>query len=148
MSQSVPMEPFEPGENNPGEEAVADFARQSREFLAKGKEYLAAGDLHQASEKGWGAAAWMAKAVAEARGWQYKRHDEFFTVMRQAQDLSGDSRLRNLRRAANELHGYYYTRRIFLHSDDIGQGLDEVAFLLDILQPLTEPDAGGASADS
>ena len=143
MSQSVPMEPFEQGED-----AVADYARQSREFLGKGREYLAAGDLHQASEKGWGAAAWMAKAVAEAQGWQYKKHDEFFTVMRQAQDVSGDSRLRNLRRAANELHGYYYTRRIFLRHDDIEQGLDEVALLLDILQPMTEADAGGAKATS
>lgn len=143
MSQSVPMEPYEQGDN-----AVADFARQSREFLGKGREYLAAGDLHQASEKGWGAAAWMAKAVAEAQGWQYNRHDEFFTVMRQAQDVSGDARLRNLRRAANELHGYYYTRRRFLRSDDIGQGLDEVATLLDILQPLTELNGVGADAES
>ena len=135
MRQSVPMEPYEQGDN-----AVADFARQSREFLDKGREYLAVGDLHQASEKGWGAAAWMAKAVSEAQGWQYNRHDEFFTVMRQAQDVSGDARLRNLRRAANELHGYYYTRRRFLRSDDIGQGLDEVALLLDILQPLAELD--------
>lgn len=135
MSQSVPMEPYEQGDN-----AVADFARQSREFLDRGREYLAAGDLHQASEKGWGAAAWMAKAVAESQGWQYKRHDEFFTVMRQAQDLSGDMRLRNLRRAANELHGYFYTRRRFLSSDDIEQGLEEVAQLLDILQSLTEPN--------
>ena len=143
MSQSVPMEPYEQGDN-----AVADFARQSREFLGKGRGYLAAGDLHQASEKGWGAAAWMAKAVAEAQGWQYNRHDEFFTVMRQAQDVSGDDRLRNLRRAANELHGYYYTRRRFLRSDDIGQGLEEVALLLDILQPLTEPNGVGADVES
>ena len=143
MGQSAPMEPFERGDS-----VVVDFARQSREFLDKGRGYLAAGDLHQASEKGWGAAAWMAKAVAEARGWQYKRHDEFFTVMRQAQDVSGDDRLRNLRRAANELHGYYYTRRIFLHSDDIEQGLEEVALLLDILQPLTELGTGAVDANS
>ena len=104
MGPSVPMEPYEQGES-----PVADFVRQSREFLDKGRGYLADGDLHQASEKGWGAAAWMAKAVAEAQGWQYKRHDEFFTVMRQAQEVSGDVRLRNLRRAVNELHGYYYS---------------------------------------
>ena len=90
----------------------------------------------------------MAKAVAEAQGWQYNRHDEFFTVIRQAQDVSGDARLRNLRRAANELHGYYYTRKRFLRSDDIRQGLDEVTLLLDILQPLTEPDTGGAAPAS
>ena len=81
----------------------------------------------------------MAKAVAEAQGWPYKRHDEFFTVMRQAEELSRDTRLRNLRRAANELHGYFYTRRMFLQADDIGQGLDEMELLLDILQPLTQP---------
>ena len=58
--------------------------------------------------------------------------------MRQAQDLSGDARLRGLRAIANELHGFFYTRKMFLRSDDIGQGLNEVEVLLDILQPLTE----------
>ncbi|MCY4455272.1 MAG: hypothetical protein OXC56_03050 [Chloroflexi bacterium] len=47
---------------------VADYAAQAREFLTRSREYLAAGDLHQASEKGWGAAAHMAKAVAAAQG--------------------------------------------------------------------------------
>ena len=143
MGQSVPMEPYEQGDD-----AVSDFARQSSVFLDRSREYLSAGDLHQASEKGWGAAAWMAKAVAEAQGWQYNRHDEFFTVMRQAQDVSGDARLRNLRRAANELHGYYYARGRFLRSDDIGQGLDEMALLLDILQPLTELNGSGVDTES
>ena len=103
------MEPYEQPVN-----AVADYRQQSRAFLVKGREYLADGDWHQASEKGWGAAAWMAKAVAEAQGWEYKRHDEFFTVMRQAEELSRDPRLRNLRRAANELHGFFYTHKMFL----------------------------------
>ena len=56
MTQSVPMEPF-----GGREDVVEDLARQSREFLGKSREYLAAGDLHQASEKGWGVAAWMAE---------------------------------------------------------------------------------------
>ena len=125
---------MEPYETDP----VADYRQQSREFLARARTYLAGGDLHQASEKGWGAAAWMAKAVAEAHGWKYNRHDEFFTVMYQAQDLSTDLRLENLRRVANELHGFYYTRKIFLRHDIISRNLDQVELLLDILQPLTE----------
>ena len=133
MSQSVPMEPYEI-ESEP----VTDYREQSREFLRKARTYLADGDLHQASEKGWGAAAWMAKAVAEAQGWQYSRHDEFFTVMYQAQDLTAESRLENLRRVANELHGFFYTRKIFLRPDIIDRNLDQVELLLDILQPLTE----------
>ena len=142
MGQSVPMEPYEQGDN-----AVADFARQSREFLGKGREYLAAGDLHQASEKGWGAAAWMAKAVAEAQGWQYNRHDEFFTVIYEAQALSGDARVRTLGNTANTMHGYYYTRKRFLRPEIIGASLDDMEMLLDILQPLTESNGGGADAE-
>ena len=133
MTQMYPVEPYEQDGN-----AVADYRQQSRLFLARAREYLAGDDLHQAAEKGWGAAAWMAKAVAEAQGWQYKRHDEFFTVMRQAQALSRDVQLRNLGYVANALHGFFYTRKMFLHSDDIGQDLDQVETLLDILQPLTE----------
>ena len=132
MSQSIPMEPYDQ------DPSVADYREQSREFLTKGREYLATGEWHQAAEKGWGAAAWMAKAVAEARGWEYKRHDEFFTIMYQAQDLSGDERLRSLTAVANTMHGYYYTRKRFLRSEVIGAGLNDVELLLDILQPLTE----------
>ena len=127
------MQPYEQEET-----PVADYRQQSREFLAKGRGYLANGDLHQAAEKGWGAAAWMAKAVAEAQGWQYSRHDEFFTVMYQAQDITGESRLENLRRVANELHGFFYTRKIFLRPDVISGNLDQVELLLDLLQPLTD----------
>ena len=60
-TQGSPMEPFEQEEA-----AVADYRQQARVFLNESRQYLAEGDLHQASEKGWGAAAWMAKAVAEA----------------------------------------------------------------------------------
>ncbi len=64
MTHTSPMEPFEPDS-----EAVADYRRQARIFLTKSRQYLTENDLHQASEKGWGAAAWMAKAVADAQGW-------------------------------------------------------------------------------
>ena len=135
MEQQYPMEPYKNGDA-----VVADYRQQSREFLAKGREYLANGDLHQAAEKGWGAAAWMAKAAAQARGWEYSKHDEFFTVMYQAQDLTGDDRLRGLTAVANTLHGFFYTRKRFLRPEIIGANLNDVELLLDILQPLTEGD--------
>ena len=55
-------------------DGVLGHASQAREFLNKARGYLAAGDLHQASEQGWGAAAHMAKAVAPAQGWPHERH--------------------------------------------------------------------------
>ncbi|CAI8049465.1 3-dehydroquinate synthase [Geodia barretti] len=126
MSQSVPMEPYENGDA-----VVADYRQQSREFLSKGRETGSESDLHKAAEKGWGAAAWMAKAVAESRGWKYARHDEFFTVMYQAQDLTGDTRLRNLGNTANTLHGYFYTRKRFLRPEIIGESLTDVEQAVD-----------------
>ena len=68
----------------PDFDAVTDYESQAREFLAQSREYLANGRLHQASEKGWGAAAHMVKAVAEAQGWTYDRHADFSRVMNQA----------------------------------------------------------------
>ena len=133
MTQSSPIEPFD----GPAA-AIADYRQQTREFLVKSREYLANDDLHQAAEKGWGAAAWMAKAVAEAQGWQYKRHEEFADIVNRSRLMTGDEQLRNYRRVANELHSYFYTRKRFLDAEDIGDGLDRIAELLDILEPLTE----------
>ncbi len=133
MIQFSPIEPFdEPAA------AIADYRQQAREFLFKSRQYLADDGLHQAAEKGWGAAAWMAKAVAEARGWQYQRHEEFADIINRARLAFGDERLRQLRAEANELHGYFYARKRFLVPQDIAEGLDRMAILLEILQPLTE----------
>ena len=133
MTRMSPMEPFD---DAVADDPVGDYRQQAREFMSKSRRYLAEGDLHQASEKGWGAAAWMAKAVAEAQGWQYTRHDEFADVINRARLLTGDERLRNFRRVANELHGYFYTRKRFLNAEDIGDGLECIGELLDALETL------------
>ncbi len=133
MPQMSPMQPYDEVR-----ETIEDYRLQSREFLDRSRRYLADDDLHQASEKGWGAAAWMAKAVATARGWQYDKHEHFGEVLYQAGKLTGDDRFRTLRAIANGLHGNFYQRKRFLHSDDIAGSLDEVAMLIDILEPLTE----------
>lgn len=121
--------------------ATGDYRQQARKFLAKSREYLAEGDLHQASEKGWGAAAWMAKAVATAQGWEYSRHDQFSVVLNNARLLTADDRLRGLRSIANDLHGNYYKREFLLSADAVELDLNSTAELLDLLEPLTEASA-------
>ena len=118
---------------------VADHAAQAREFLTQAREHVAADHLHQASEKGWGAAAHMAKAVAAAHGWEYEKHAHFSVVLNNAYGLTGDDRLRALRSIANELHGNYYQRKRHLNAKVIGEDIESVAELLDILAPLTAP---------
>ena len=133
MPQMSPMQPYDEMR-----ESIEDYRLQSREFLEKSQHYLADDDLHQASEKGWGAAAWMTKAVAVAQGWQYDKHEHFGEVLYQAGKITGEQRLNDLRKTANDLHGNFYQRKRFLHADLIAASLDEVATLLDLLEPLTE----------
>ena len=130
MTQPSPSGHYDP-------EAVADYRLQAREFLVKAREYLAADDLHQASGKGWGAAAWMAKAVAEVQGWEYREHPQFGVVIYNASVLAGNDRLRLLGGSANELHRNFYTRKRFLLPDAIERSLGDMAELLDALESLT-----------
>ena len=127
----------QPNVAGPDPMGVEDYRQQARDFLAKSWEYLDGDDLHQASEKGWGAAAWMAKAAATAQGWEYERHEQFNVVLNNARRLTGDNRLPGLRGIANDLHRNFYIRKRFLDADEIRLGLGSVAELLDILEALS-----------
>ena len=127
---------------SPEFDEIADYKTQAEEFLARSQEYLAAGDLHQASEKGWGAAAHMAKAVAVAQGWEYSNHADFSDVLYRARQLSGNPRIRLLAGTANDLHVNYYRRKRHLNPGAIGEDIESVAELLDLLSPLTDRGPG------
>ena len=47
------------------------YVETSWVLMAKAEEALAQGDLVQASQKGWRAAAWMLRGFAQAKGWRY-----------------------------------------------------------------------------
>ncbi len=130
-------------ENTTDFDAVNDYESQAREFLAHSREYLANGRLHQASEKGWGAAAHMVKAVAEAQGWVYRKHRDFIRVMDQASRLTGNDRLLDLRGRATVLHDNYYERKRFLDAEIIGKDIESIAELVELLAPLTVTDGNG-----
>lgn len=123
-------------------EEIEDYQEQSREFMAKSYVYLTAGDLHQASEKGWGAASHMAKAVAVAQGWQYDSHSGFNEVMFQASQMSGNPRIHVIRGIANDLHVNYYRRKRHLNAQEIEASLGYIAELINLLAPLTNPTPG------
>ena len=91
----------------------------------------ARGDLHQASEKGWGAAAHMGKAVALAQGWQYEQHSHFHLDMNQAARLTDSDRLPFLHGRAEILHANLYELGPDLDAEIIRQDLTSMADLLD-----------------
>ncbi len=81
---------------------------RSRIYLAQASEELAKADLCQASEKGWGAAAEIVKAVAEARGWEHNGHRQLYGIVSSLADETNDEELRNRFAAAGQLHTNFY----------------------------------------
>lgn len=106
----------------------------ARHFMAKADDYLADGDLLQASEKGWGAAAQTVKAAAEHRGWSHDGRRQLYTAIDRLADEAGDRRLRNLFRSANSLHQNFYEG--WMTRDAVEDGLRDVEELVDKLQVL------------
>ena len=84
------------------------YREQSRVFLAQAHEELAKGDLQQASEKGWGAAAQMVKAVAQERGWLYRSHRHLQNAVDELRMQTGDEDLDILFGAGENLHQNFY----------------------------------------
>ena len=100
------------------------YQARSRAFLSKAREQLEAGDLEQASEKAWGAAAVIVKAVAEARGLEHEKHGHLFGVVRVLARETSDRELRGLFHVANGLHSNFYEN--WLDTDDVVEGLEDV----------------------
>ena len=106
----------------------------SAEFLARARGYLADDDLLQASEKGWGAAAQMVKAVAEARGWNHSGHRQLHQTVRCLVEETDQSELRDRFSAANTLHANFYDG--FLPATAISADLEAVERFVELLRPL------------
>ena len=112
------------------------YREQSRAFLEKAYKELEEGDLLQASEKGWGAAAQMLKAVAQERGWEHDSHRRLFGVMgRLALEAEGQE-LRHGFNAANVLHANFYEGR--LDSASIEANLHYVRLFIELAEGFLE----------
>ena len=69
------------------------YQEAGRRLLAQARVELDAGDLRQASEKGWGAAAQTVKAAAQQRGWPLNHHRALFVAVRELSNEAGDPEL-------------------------------------------------------
>lgn len=110
------------------------YQQASLRFLEQARRELAAGDLPQASEKGWGAVAQMLKAVAEERGWEHNRHRHYLRIASRIRAETGDGEITKLLGAASLLHENFYEDE--LQTADVSDGLNNVETLIDKLLPL------------
>ena len=111
-----------------------DYSGASQDLLGQAFEELARGELRQSSEKGWGAAAQMVKAVAEQRGWEHSGHAYLYQVVRRLTEESGDSQLSTLFHVAGNLHANFYEN--WLPEEMVSSGLDDINELVNKLEQL------------
>ena len=116
-------------------QAAIDHVGIAKDFLERSKEYLQHGDLHQASEKGWGAASHIAKAVAVENNWPYEHHNQFDSVIVNARQRYRLPRLRDYGKAAHILHQNYYQHPSLLNPVTILEDIDGVEHLVNALAP-------------
>ena len=109
---------------------VQNYQAASRGLLTQSVEELARGDTQQASEKGWGAAAQMFKAIAERHGWD---HRQTRRVASRLSDETGDPEIRRLHRVASDLHTNFYED--LDTPADSTTSLEDIGLLLDKLEP-------------
>ena len=110
------------------------YQQASRQLLNQAQIELAAGDLRQASEKAWGAAAQMVKAIAEQRGWRHRAHDLLFEAVDYLSDETGDEDIDRLFDVASALHVNFYEN--WYRARRVQRGVRDVETLLDKLEPL------------
>ena len=84
------------------------YASMSWDFIARAEEYLRQGDLVQASEKSWGAAACALKSIAEQRGWQHQSHSLLYDISNQVVEELGRPDLRDMFQSAKSMHQNFY----------------------------------------
>ena len=110
------------------------YLESSRSLLSQANSELAAGDVQQASEKGWGAAAQMVKAIAEQRGWQRQGHRELFRAVDRLRTETDDPDVRRLFDVATALHVNFYED--WCTSEAVAEALDDVDRFVSKLEPL------------
>ena len=105
-------------------ESTNEYLLASREYMGKAYQYLAEEDLPQASEKAWGAAAEMVKAIAEERGLYHKSHRVLYEIIGDLTGETGDPDIGRIFQVASDLHINYY--EMWLPSIIVRRGVADV----------------------
>ena len=114
---------------------VEVYMKLSEKYLKDADELLAKKDYIQASEKLWGAAALMVKAVAASRGITILSHGELFSFVRKLGEEKNKPELRRLFSVASTLHQNFYENWlneevVKEYSEDVKQFVAELKKLI------------------
>lgn len=104
--------------------SIERYLELNGKYWREAQELLAKGDLPQASEKLWGAAAEIAKAVAAKKGIVLGTHASFFQFVSQLAKEHPDRGLLDAFHVAGSLHTNFY--EAWLTEEFVRRGLEVV----------------------
>ena len=110
------------------------YQSASRRLMSQAWDELERGDVQQASEKGWGAAAQIVKAVAEERGWGHRSHALLHQAVDRLEAERADDNIGRLFDVASSLHINFYEN--WNSATRVRRGLGDVERFVALLEPL------------
>ena len=121
-------------------ESSAKYTEMSQRFIRQADEEFQKGDLVQASDKAWGAAALALKSIAAQRGWNHHKHGLLYDISGQIADELDRLDLRVMFRSANAMHQNYYED--WMAVDEVRDGIENAkAYLLELEVAQATPPA-------
>ena len=100
----------------------------SKKYMRDAEELLKKGDYVRASEKAWGAASQMVKAIAAKNGLELRSHGELHEFVSKISRERGDEEIRKLWRSAIVLHQNFYEN--WLPEDMVVDSIGDVKRLI------------------
>ena len=119
-----------------GVTSVLTYREASRRLLAQAHTELEAGDLQQASEKAWGAAAQIVKAASTLREWAHNQHRDLWIATRELSNEAEDTEIHDLFGVAHNLHTNFYentydAQMVTLHIAKVVRLVEKVEAMLE-----------------
>ena len=121
-------EPIDP------ETRVELHLKLSEKYLRDAEDFLAKGDYVQASEKAWGAASQMVKALAARRGKEIRSHGELHKYVAELSGEKEDREIITLWFSASSLHQNFCEN--WLPEEAVRSGVENVKSFLEKLKKL------------
>ena len=110
------------------------YLKLSEKYLVEAEEFLKRGDYVQASEKGWGAAAEVVKALAAKEGRELKSHGELHREIVRLINITGDSEIRHFWQSAIILHQNFYEN--WLPPEIVKENIEDIKKFIEKLKKL------------
>lgn len=118
-------------------EHAEQYKQTGRWMMDKAEWEFRQGDLMQASEKAWGAAAHFLKAMAVLRGLAHHSHGHLVQMAGILRKETGNDDIVLLFKVAEGLHANFYEGH--MDEDDVRLCLDKMQSFLDILEAIPPP---------